>query len=93
MIPAAEPAAAAEPVSPKGGVHAALPVPAPAPSAQRDHLTTTPVVLPVECTAKGKNLQLLKIEIMSHETHKKLAACQLQNHHRTITIVGCSFAI
>ena len=37
MIPAAEPAAAAEPVSPKGGVHAALPVPAPAPSASAQY--------------------------------------------------------
>ena len=43
-------------------------------------MTTTPVALPVECTAKGKNLQLLKIiEIMSHETHKnsQLANCKI----------------
>ena len=55
-------------------------------------MTTAPVALPVECTAKGMNLPLLKIEIMSHETSQKLAACHLQNHHRTITIVGCSLA-
>ena len=59
----------------------------------KDHSTTAPVALPVECTAKGKNLQLLKIEIMSHETsHKNSQLCHLQNHHRTITIVGCRLA-